>query len=231
MKDWLVRSRFLLAVVFAVVMVGIWYSGVVTMVSLTTLQEKRSVLVQCVQTHYGSAVAIYILLYIAIVLLALPVAALATMAGGWLFGVLPAVIYVNIGATLGALGSFLMVRFVIGDFVQQRYKKYLATINRQLHTYGPAYLIGVHLIAIIPFFVINMIVGLTKVSVTTFIWTTSLGIIPTSILYATAGRHLAQATEFSELFSPTMVGIAFLLAGGALLPLIIQALRRSRRSR
>ena len=217
--------KFLIGILIIFLLIAIRYSGLNTHLTIQTIQQKRELLLYIVNHYYSYSVISYILLYILIVALALPLAAVCTITGGFLFGVFPAVIYTNIGATVGATFFFLFVRFFWGQTLQSRYKNSLKRFNRQMHKYGAFYLIAIHLVAIIPFFLVNVLIGLTNVSVFTFIWTTMLGILPGSFIYAFAGRQLASIESIKDVFSCNILLALILLAFLAILPVLIQQYR------
>ena len=217
----LTTTRVWFAIIFIVLIIALRHSSLSYLMTLETFTKKQLALVQLVHNHYGAAVLFYIMLYIIIVALAMPFSALCTMVGGFLFGVIPAVFYTNIGATIGATFFFLIIRFLLGNTLQERYKDKLKIFNEQMDRYGIFYLIAIHFIAVIPFFVVNILISMTRVSVWTFIWTTSIGILPSSFVYAFAGRQLGTLTHIRDIFS-LPIFIAFgLLTILALIPIFI----------
>ncbi len=219
------RPQFWLGIGFICLIIALRFSGVGGYITLEMIQEKRAQLEQFVSMHYLWSVFAYIIFYIAAAALALPLASLGTVVSGFLFGVIAGTIYTNIGATIGATIFFLLVRYSFGNSLQARYQKQLAWFNKQMDAYGISYLIAVRFLALIPFFVVNLLIGLTNVPLQTFIWTTSLGIIPGSFVYAFAGRQLATMTSLRDIFSLNILLAFALLASLALLPIIFQRYR------
>src|SRR5579872_1684622 len=151
--------RFWLGVGFVgALIVSRWY-GFFDFITLEYVQHKRADMELFVQHHYWSAVLAYIATYAFVVVLALPLPALMTVFGGFLFGVLPATIFANIAATSGAVIFFLIVRHVFGRKIQEKYKEQLHWVNKQIERYGTSYIIGIHFIGFIPFFVVNLLLG------------------------------------------------------------------------
>lgn len=219
------NPKFWFGIGFLGLIVALRYSGLGNYITLEMVQEKRVQLEQFVSMHYFWAVLLYISFYIIAAALALPIASLGTVVSGFLFGVIPGVIYTNIGATIGASIFFLLVRYAFGNSLQARYQKQLGWFNHQMSKYGISYLIAVRFLAVIPFFVANLLIGLTKVPLKTFVWTTSLGIIPGSFVYAFAGRQLATIASLRDIFSLNILLAFALLAAIALLPIIVQRYR------
>ncbi len=216
------NPRFWLGISFLALLIGLRYSGLGSYITLEMVQQKRLEMMQYVNEHYLLAALAFILVYIMIVVFALPLAALTTVAGGFLFGVIPGAIYTNIGATIGAMIFFLMVRHSVGKTLQEKYKDKLRWFNEQMHKYGVSYLIAIHFIAVIPFFVVNLLIGLTNVPLWTFIWTTSVGIFPGSLVYAFAGQQLTMITSLKDIFSLNILLAFGLLALLALIPIVVQ---------
>ena len=219
----LVKSyRFWIGVFILLGIIILRFSGIADFITLEYLQSKRIGLQNFVAAHYIFSVMSYIAIYAIEVILALPFSALLTMLGGLLFGVIPAVIYTNIGATIGATIFFLIVRYSLGTLLQSHFSKQLHWFNEQMRKYGTSYLVAVHFIAIIPFFIVNILIGLSKVPVWQFIWTTSVGIIPSSLVFAYTGKQLATISSASDIISWNMIFAFVLLAILALIPVIVQ---------
>ena len=216
------HKRLVVAIIFILLVIGARSLGLGAYLNLEELKRNREFLLLYVEQHYYSAVLLYIFSYIAITSLLLPFAALFTVAGGYLFGTVPGALYTNIGATIGGTIAFLAVRYFFGSYVQERYARQLQTFNRELEQGEVSYLLAIHFIAVIPFSVVNMILGMTKVSLWRFIWTTSLGILPGSLVFSFAGRQLATITKFSDIFT-WKVFLAFaLLAVLAMVPIFMK---------
>lgn len=214
--------RFWLGIGFILLLILLRVSNVGQYVSLDTVHTKRMWLEQFVMGHYEWAVCIYLIWYVVTVTLALPFTALSTVVGGFFFGTIPAVIYTNIGATVGAALFFLLVRYLWRDVVQERYQHRLAWFNAQVKQNGAYYLMSMRFLAFIPFFVENLLAGLSDVSLWTFVWTTSLGIIPGSIVYAFAGKQLTTIHSLHDIWSFNILLAFTLLAIIALVPVLVQ---------
>jgi len=156
--------------------------------------------------------------YVGVTGFTLPGAAILTLLSGALFGSILGTILVNIGATAGATLSFLAARFVFGSSIQKKYATQLTKFNREVEENGAQYMLVLRLIPAFPFFLINPLAGLSKIPISTFIWTTSLGIIPGSFVYAFAGKQLASIDSVGGILSPGMIVAFGLLATLALLP-------------
>lgn len=225
---WLTNVRFWLGVGIILLIIVMHYNGIDTYFTLDMVRAKREFLEQFVGTHYIWSVLIYMFWYVVVAVLALPLTALSTVVGGFFFGTIPAVIYTNIGATLGATGFFLLARYLWRDMVQAQYQHRLTWFNEQITLHGAYYLLSMRFLAFIPFVVENLLAGLSTVSVWTFVWTTSVGIIPGSFVYAFAGKQLTMISSLRDIVSFKVVFVLFLLALLAVVPIVMQRYRNGK---
>jgi len=179
---------------------------------LTVEQVKRhrELLLAFVESHYTLSVLSFVALYLSTALF-LPGALALTVAGGMLFGTMPAMLYVNVGATAGAVLAFLAARYLLADWVQERYREHLVRLNSELEWHGSNYLLMLRILPVLPFFAVNYCAGISKIPLTTFVWTTSLGMVPGSLVYAYLGTELRNVNAARDLFSMRIVlGLAVL---------------------
>jgi uncharacterized membrane protein YdjX (TVP38/TMEM64 family) len=161
---------------------------------------------------------LFVLTYVAVTGLSLPGAAILTLAGGFLFGALPGTLFVNLGATTGATLAFLVSRYLLRDWVEQKFGKWLGPVQQGFAKNAFGYLMTLRLIPLFPFFVVNLVSGLTRMNVGTYVVATSLGIIPGSFVYAYAGRQLGTINSLKDIASPGVIGAFVLLGLLALVP-------------
>lgn len=180
--------------------------------SLDALKANRDNLLTFTQEHYVSAAAVFILIYILQTAFSLPGATMMTLTGGFLFGSLWGPLYVNLGATTGATLAFLAARYLFHDWVERRFGDRLSQIQDGFAQNAFSYLLTLRLIPLFPFFLVNLLSGLTRVKVGTYMAATALGIIPGSVVYTFAGRQLGTLNTLSELASPRLL-LAFSLLG------------------
>jgi len=217
-------KRILVLMVLVAAAVMLRMTGWHEYLTLQNLQSHAHGLQERVLDNYLQSVFLFIVIYILVTGFSIPGATVMTLAGGYLFGVIAGAVYVNAGATLGAFFAFLAARYILGNWIQERYGERLSRFNREIHENGYSYLLTLRLIPIFPFFLINFFAGLTAIPSRTFLWTTSLGIIPGSLVYAFAGSQLATVTRVGDIFSANML-LAFVLLGlFALLPVILKKL-------
>ena len=188
------------------------YSGVGDHLNLASLKMNKDLLHTFVLEHYYLSVFYYICTYIMVGALSFPFASLITLTGGFLFGTLGGTLYTNIGATLGGIVAFLAYRYLFGTWVREHYGHRLVAFNEAFEHSGAWYLVMIRLIAVIPFFVANAFASIAPITLKTFIWTTSLGIIPASLVYSFAGEQLDTINSLRDVFSGKVTAAFALLA-------------------
>lgn len=164
---------------------------------------------------------IYFLAYIAVTGLSLPGAAVMTLVGGAIFGLWWGVVLVSFASTIGATIAFLVSRLLLRDWVQERFGQNLKTINQGIEKDGAFYLFTLRLVPIFPFFVINLVMGLTPIRALQFFLISQLGMLPGTFVYVNAGTQLAQIESAAGILSPGLL-LSFVLLG--IFPLLAKKL-------
>jgi pyruvate/2-oxoglutarate dehydrogenase complex dihydrolipoamide dehydrogenase (E3) component/uncharacterized membrane protein YdjX (TVP38/TMEM64 family) len=159
----------------------------------------------------------YFLVYVAVTALSLPGATIVTLAGGAIFGLGWGLLIVSFASSIGATLAFLTARFLLRDSVQARFGQRLADVDKGIQRDGAFYLFTLRLIPVVPFFVINLLMGLTKMKAWTFYWVSQLGMLAGTAVYVNAGTQLGQLESLQGILSPGLLG-SFVLLG--LFPLI-----------
>ncbi len=226
MKRHLIQIALLCLLIAIVVVIDI--SGANAYLTLENLKRHQHSIEQIVAHRYALSVLLYILLYIVSTALGIPGALVLSLAGGLFFHTLPGVIYVNIGATIGAILAFLFSRYILGDWAQKKYSTQLGSFNDELTKNGHMYLLSVRLIPVFPFFLINLLSGLTRVPLKTFAWTTSAGIFPASLIYTFSGSRIGDVTSPEDIISRPMLSALVLLSLLVLVPVLWNKLRPRR---
>ncbi|MCE7913407.1 MAG: pyridine nucleotide-disulfide oxidoreductase [Nitrosomonas sp. PRO4] len=173
--------------------------------NLEALKESRDDLHQAYQQQPLLVIGIYSLIYIVMAALSFPGATVLTLAGGAMFGVWVGVPVVLLSATIGATLAFWMARYLLRDFVQRRFGERLETINRGLALDGAFYLFSLRLAPVFPFFLINLLMGLTTLPSSTYFWVSLVGMLAGTAVYVNAGTQLAAITGLSDIMSPALV--------------------------
>lgn len=180
--------------------------------TLASLKAQQSALQAQVAADPWLAAGAFFALYVAVTGLSLPGASLMTLVAGALFGLGQGLLIVSFASTLGALLSMFSSRFLLQDWVQQRFGQRLAGIEAGLARDGAFYLFALRLVPVFPFFLINLAMGLTKLPARTFWWVSQLGMLPGTLVYVNAGRELGQLESLGGILSPGLLG-AFALLG------------------
>ena len=207
-----ITGKIVVALLFLSAISAFFFFDLKTYLSLDTLKANRDSLLAFTQEHYVSAVALFILVYILQTSFSLPGATIMTLAGGFLFGSLWGPLYVNIGATIGATLAFLAARYLFHQWVERKFGDRLGPIQDGFAKNAFSYLLTLRLIPFFPFFLVNLLSGLTRVKVSTYVVATAIGIVPGSVVYTFAGRQLGTINALSELVSPRLL-LAFSLLG------------------
>jgi len=205
---------------FALAVGAFVYFDLKQYLSLAALKANRDSLLAYTEAHYAAAVALFIGAYILQTAFSLPGAAIFTLAGGFLFGSVLGTLYVNVGATAGATLAFLAARYLLHDWVERKFGNRLGPIQEGFARNAFSYLVTLRLIPIFPFFLLNLLSGLTRMRLGTYAAATSLGIIPASFVFANAGRQLGTINSLDEIASPRVLGAFALLGLLAFVPVL-----------
>ncbi len=180
--------------------------------SLEYIKESQASLQQFYQNNPIGVVVGYILIYVVVTALSLPGAVVLTLAGGALFGLLTGTIAVSIASTTGATLACFVSRFILRDWVQNKFGDKLVAINQGVEKEGGFYLFSVRLIPVFPFFVINLVMGLTTMPLRTFFWVSQLGMLPGTVVFVNAGKELGQIESAAGILSPSLI-LSFVILG------------------
>jgi uncharacterized membrane protein YdjX (TVP38/TMEM64 family) len=211
-KSGLNAGKIAVILALGIAVAAFFYFDLGQFLSLQALKDNRDYLLSFTETHAGVAAALFVLAYVAVTGLSLPGAVILTLAGGFLFGFVWGTLFVNLGATTGATLAFLASRYLLRDWVERKFGKWLGPVQQGFTNNAFSYLLTLRLIPLFPFFVINLVSGLTRMNVGTYIAATALGIIPGSFVYAYAGQQLGTINSLKDIASPGVIG-AFVLLG------------------
>ncbi|QDV86796.1 TVP38/TMEM64 family protein [Planctomycetes bacterium TBK1r] len=209
-SKWKLIAFAILAVV--ILSVGFLYRDVI---SLATLAQRESQLRAFQDQHPVAVYAIAFGVYVAVTGLSLPGAAALTLVYGWYFGFARALVLVSFASTAGATTAFLSSRYLLRDAVQSRYGESMKTFQKRLTEEGAFYLFTLRLIPAVPFFVINLVMGLTPIRVRTFWWVSQLGMLAGTAVYVYAGSRVPNLSVLAE------AGVSAVIAPSQLLQLTV----------
>lgn len=189
--------------------------------NLQTLKDQHAAIEAFQANNPLSSVAIYFVVYVIVTALSFPGAALLTLAGGAMFGLLWGTVIVSFASSIGATLAFLMSRFLLRDWVSRRFGQRLAAIDEGVKREGAFYLFTLRLVPAFPFFLVNLLFGLTGMKTQVYYWTSQVGMLAGTVVYVNAGTQLAKLDSLSGILSPGLLG-SFALLG--FFPLIARRL-------
>ena len=158
------------------------------------------------------SIGVFFAIYVAVTALSLPGAAILTLAAGALFGLAQGLIIVSFASSVGATLAFLVSRFILRDTVRNKFKEKLKKIDEGVEKQGAFYLFTLRLVPVFPFFLINLLMGLTSLKTWTFYWVSQIGMLAGTAVYVNAGTQLAQIDSLSGIVSPGLI-FSFVLLG------------------
>lgn len=205
------KKAILLAMIGALIVGFFWFD----LDQLLTLEGLKSGLAQFDDWRQSRPLLVgggFLLLYVAVTALSLPGAAVMTLAAGALFGLLWGTIIVSFASSIGATLAFLVSRYLLRDSVQARFGERLKPINDGIKREGAFYLFTLRLVPVFPFFLINLLMGLTPIRAATFYWVSQVGMLAGTLVYVNAGTQLAQLDSLSGILSPALL-LSFALLG------------------
>jgi uncharacterized membrane protein YdjX (TVP38/TMEM64 family) len=211
--------QILVVIAFAFIIAGFYYFNLGQYLNLDYLKSQQDSFRAAFQTNPMPWLLGYFALYVICTAASLPGATILTLAAGALFGFTWGLILVSFASTMGATLAFLSARFLFRDAIQAKFQDKLSAINRGIQEDGAFYLLTLRLVPAFPFFVINLVMGLTPIRTLTYYWVSQLGMLPGTAVYVNAGTQLAQITSLKGLLSPTLI-VSFALLG--LMPLLIK---------
>ena len=158
------------------------------------------------------SIGVFFAIYVAVTALSLPGAAILTLAAGALFGLVQGLVIVSFASSVGATLAFLVSRFILRDTVRNKFKEKLKKIDEGVEKQGAFYLFTLRLVPVFPFFLINLLMGLTSLKTWTFYWVSQVGLLAGTAVYVNAGTQLAQIASLSGIVSPGLI-FSFVLLG------------------
>jgi pyruvate/2-oxoglutarate dehydrogenase complex dihydrolipoamide dehydrogenase (E3) component/uncharacterized membrane protein YdjX (TVP38/TMEM64 family) len=206
-----VRKLILLAV-FAILIASYFFFDLGQYLSLDYIKNQQASFDALYQENPALILGGFFIMYVVVTALSLPGAAIMTLAAGALFGFWVALLLVSFASSMGATLAFLASRFLFHDTVQQRFGDRLKKLNEGVRKDGAFYLFTLRLVPAFPFFVINLVMGLTPIKVRTFYFVSQVGMLAGTAVYVLAGTQLGQIESASGLLSPELIG-AFVLLG------------------
>jgi len=198
-------KKILILVAFALAIISFFYFDLGSQLTIANLKAQQ----QAFDAQYQAApflvIGIFFLIYVVVTAASLPGAVILTLAAGALFGLVTGTIIASFASTIGATLAFLASRYLFRDAVESRFGERLKTINNGVEKDGPFYLLSLRLVPLFPFFLINLLIGLTKMKARTFYWVSQVGMLLGTLVYVNAGTQLANIEEVSDIASPALL--------------------------
>ncbi len=215
------KSKILLILAICLLFAAYFYFDLGQYLTLESIKAWQVKILQDLNDNYALYLIGFSLIYITATALSFPGAALLTLLGGGLFGVVIGTLVVSVSSTLGATISFWSARFLLKESVETKFASTVSKINSGVEKEGGFFLFGLRLVPVFPFFMVNLLMGLTNIKTTTYMWVSALGMLPGTIAYVNAGTQLSQIDSLKGLLSPGLIG-AFVFIG--ILPVLSKKL-------
>jgi len=205
-------KRFALLAVIAALVAAFFAFDLQRFFTLDAIKAGQATFAVWYEARPALVLGAYFLIYVAVTALSLPGATVMTLVGGALFGLWTGLLVASFASSIGATLAFLVSRFLLRDWVQERFAERLKAINAGIEKDGAFYLFTLRLVPIFPFFVINLVMGLTPMKTWTFHWVGQLGMLAGTLVYVNAGTQLARLDSLAGILSPALLG-SFVLLG------------------
>lgn len=206
------KTQITLLVTVAILVAAFFLFDLGSYFNLEYLKQQQAVMDAFYERQPLTTALYYFLLYIVITGLSLPGAAILTLAGGAIFGLLWGTVIVSFASTIGATLAFLFSRYLFRDAIQGRFADKLTAINRGMAEEGAFYLFTLRLVPLFPFFIINLVMGLTPIRALTFFLVSQAGMLAGTIVYVNAGTQIAKIEQLKDIASPGLI-LSFVLLG------------------
>lgn len=206
------NKRIALLVLLAAAIAAYFWFDLGTVLSLENFKQSQTDIVAAKDANPLFYIGGFFLIYVIVTALSLPGAAIMSLVAGALFGVITGTILVSFASTIGATLAFLSARFLLRDWVQSKFGERLKAIDDGIARDGAFYLFTIRLIPLFPFFVVNLLMGLTRIKTRTFYWVSQIGTFPATIVFVNAGTQISKIESTAGLLSPPLIG-SFVLLG------------------
>lgn len=206
------NSKIIIALVLVALIAAFFLFDLQQYFNLGYLKSQKSGLQQLFAEQPIRVSTLYFTVYVLVAALALPAAAILTLAGGAIFGFWHGLILVSFASTIGATIAFLLTRYLFHDAVQKKFGPRLEVINNGIEKEGAFYVFGLRLVPLFPFVVVNSVLGLTPLKTLTFYWASQTGMLAGTAVYVYAGTQLATIDSIADILSTKLL-LSFALLG------------------
>ncbi len=206
------KSKLLVLVIIALAVVAFLIYGPRQYLSLEYVQSQLNEIAEYRDLHPVKSVLIYATIYILVTAASIPGALVLTLTGGAIFGFYLGSLVVVVSATIGATIAFLLARYLLDDMVKNKMSERLVKIRENFHKEGALYLFSMRLVPVIPFFAINLLMGLTSIKTSSYALASLIGMAPGTMAFVNAGTQLAKLDSIKGLLSPALIASFIVLA-------------------
>jgi uncharacterized membrane protein YdjX (TVP38/TMEM64 family) len=206
------KSKLLILAVIAAAISAFFVFDLGQYLTLDYLKAQQANLSSYVAAHPWQSGLAFFAVYVTVAALSLPGAAILTLVGGAVFGFWWGLLLVSFASSVGATLAFLSSRFLLRDWVQSKFGERLKPINEGVTKDGPFYLFALRLVPLFPFFIVNLLMGLTPIKTFPFYWVSQIGMLAGTAVFVNAGTQLAQISSLKGILSPAILG-SFVLLG------------------
>ncbi len=206
------KSKLLIVAILVAAIASFFAFDLGRFLTLDYFKAQQATLSAYVDANLIQSAVIFFLVYVAVAALSLPGAAILTLVAGAIFGFWKGLLIVSFASSIGATLAFLSSRFLLRDWVQSKFGERLKPINEGVAKDGPFYLFALRLVPLFPFFVVNLLMGLTPIKTLPFYWVSQIGMLAGTAVFVNAGTQLAQITSLKGILSPAILG-SFVLLG------------------
>ncbi|MCB4437132.1 FAD-dependent oxidoreductase [Alteromonas sp. McT4-15] len=205
-------KKIALLAVIAAAITGFFYFDLNSYLTLEGMKGSLTTFQREIEANPVVSIGVFFAVYVAVTALSLPGAAILTLAAGALFGLAQGLVIVSFASSIGATLAFLVSRFILRDTVRNKFKDKLNKIDEGVEKQGAFYLFTLRLVPVFPFFLINLLMGLTSLKTWTFYWVSQVGMLAGTVVYVNAGTQLAQIDSLAGIVSPGLI-FSFVLLG------------------
>jgi len=213
------RGKIFFGLVFFTIIIVSYFTDLSEILSFDIIKNTYQDIQVLVNKNYTLYYFVFFILYVVVTAFALPISLLKTLLAGALFGFWPGLILVSFASSVGSTFCFLFSRYALRAYTQRRFSSYLERVNKGIESDGWLYLLFLRLSPIFPFFIINLIFGLTNMKATTFYIISQIGMLIGTVVFVNAGVQLAKINSIDDILSLEVI-ISFMLIG--LVPFIVK---------
>jgi pyruvate/2-oxoglutarate dehydrogenase complex dihydrolipoamide dehydrogenase (E3) component/uncharacterized membrane protein YdjX (TVP38/TMEM64 family) len=223
------RSKVVVALILAGLVVAFFAAGLQQYLGFDYVKSRQAEIIAYRDAHPVQAALVYFAVYVVVTALSLPGAVIMTLVGGAIFGLVLGTVIVSFASSIGATLAFLASRFLLRDWVKARFGTRLAAIDEGIAREGGFYLFTLRMIPLVPFFVVNLVMGLTAIRTRTFYWVSQLGMLVGTVVFVNAGTQLGRLESLQGILSPGVLSALVLLGLTGLISSRIVDLVRDRK--